>query len=343
MNNTVICALGLLVAPSVQAFHINLVEDNSNGLFTTEARDGFRQAASLWEQVIATDVTINLGVTMVSLSSGAIGETDTNTVGIGYADFRSLYQASASSFVSRQVANSLIPGTLTPRYLYNNTTDLTPSLGMGKVEGAAVFVAITRSNLKALGYDSGGVLDASISFSTNYAFDYNRSDGIAVNQVDFVGVAAHEIGHALGFVSMVDLLDSGQLTSAEFGPAVLDLIRYSQASAAQGLLDLSVGVEEKYLQIGNQQFAVSTGEQNGNGYQASHFLPGTNLLRPAVATGEQIDLTEIDLAVFDALGWSLKVVPEPAHYGAFLGLVALVAACVRRRLVRPVTTRATSA
>ncbi|MBK7264236.1 MAG: hypothetical protein IPI03_21390 [Rubrivivax sp.] len=50
------------------------------------------------------------------------------------------------------------------------------------------------------------ICDAFVQFNSNYAFDHDRSNGIGSGQFDFVGIAAHEIGHALGFVSGVDVL-----------------------------------------------------------------------------------------------------------------------------------------
>ena len=67
----------------------------------------------------------------------------------------------------------------------------------------------TRSNAKALDLIAGNnaALDGAITFSTAFAFDFDRSNGINGSQIDFVSVAAHEIGHLLGFTSGVDVLD----------------------------------------------------------------------------------------------------------------------------------------
>ncbi|MBK7059844.1 MAG: hypothetical protein IPH51_04770 [Rubrivivax sp.] len=44
------------------------------------------------------------------------------------------------------------------------------------------------------------ICDAFVQFNSNYAFDHDRSNGIGSGQFDFVGIAAHEIGHALGLI-----------------------------------------------------------------------------------------------------------------------------------------------
>jgi hypothetical protein len=56
------------------------------------------------------------------------------------------------------------------------------------------FLSITRANAKALGFiGDDGLADADITFNTDFTFDFNRSDGITSGQLDFVGIAMHEI------------------------------------------------------------------------------------------------------------------------------------------------------
>ena len=51
--------------------------------------------------------------------------------------------------------------------------------------------------------------DALINFDSETVWDFDRSDGIGLEAIDFVGVATHEIGHVLGFnSSTADDLDA---------------------------------------------------------------------------------------------------------------------------------------
>src|SRR5262249_39642856 len=78
------------------------------------------------------------------------------------------------------------------------------------------YLDVSTANLKALGIttdangqavDDGVTADASITFSSDFTFDFDPSNGISPGALDFVGIAFHEIGHALGFFSGVDIVD----------------------------------------------------------------------------------------------------------------------------------------
>ncbi|MCC5025492.1 MAG: NF038122 family metalloprotease [Candidatus Synoicihabitans palmerolidicus] len=185
---------------------------------------------------------------------------------------------------------------------------------------------VTQTQLRALGssdtYDNP---DASITFSSDFSFDFDRSDGITASQYDFVGVAAHEIGHALGFTSVVDTIDANSanpLDAANVAPTGLDLFRFS----AEGQRDISAGIDA-FLSIDNGLTSIgglSTGVVTGNGRQASHWLDnlGIGIMDPTLATGELAVISLQDLQALDVIGWSVgqfSAVPEPAASGAIAG------------------------
>jgi hypothetical protein len=95
-----------------------------------------------------------------------------------------------------------------------------------------------------------------VYFSSSYTFDFDPTDGISKGSYDFIGVAIHEIGHALGFVSSVDYYDAytypGDISNRGAGAlennavnSTLDLFRYS----AEGTLDVSTSSSNKYFSI----------------------------------------------------------------------------------------------
>ena len=72
--------------------------------------------------------------------------------------------------------------------------------------------AIAKANMRALGFDvsfDDPFADATITFNSDFLnlFDFDSSDGIDSTLYDFEAIVTHEIGHALGFYSIVDQVD----------------------------------------------------------------------------------------------------------------------------------------
>lgn len=346
----VVAAALVAAAPRSEALQIVFTDTGTTSM-SSEALAGFQTAASLWESLIANPVTVRINIACYNFGQGQsniIGQAGSNFYYGTYSEIRSAWAASATSAVDQAVIASLPTGDTYLRRI-NLASDLPdPSVTyLAQTDG----MWINGGNAKALGLLPAdyAAVDAQIEFNSAFAFDYNRADGIAGNQMDFVGVAAHEIGHALGFISIVDYLDSGQLTLADSLSMPMDLLRYSAASYALGVTDVSIDALPRYLVLGNLAIGMSTGVAHGDGQQAAHFLDnvGLGMMDPTAAYGELRTFSPYDLVVMDGLGWqltgygsglaqsaALQVVPEPSTYGAVLAALALAAAASRRRKAR---------
>lgn len=103
----------------------------------------------------------------------------------------------------------------------------------------------------------------------------------------------------------------------------LDMFRYS---AADGILDLSVGTESYFSLDGDVTnlglFSTGTTVANGgDGQQASHWKDGLGLgiLDPTAQPAGVLNVvTELDLQALDVIGWNRNLgaaVPEPSSIG----------------------------
>lgn len=345
-------ALAALVAAAAtsRGLDIQFTLDPAN-LPDAQALAGFEAAARIWESALSNNATVYVQIGMRNFGTGqanVIGQAGSNFYNGSYSEIRAAMAASARSATDAAVLASLPTGTTYSRRI-NYTYD-TPGSPSQAWTNTTDWMQISGGNARALGLlpNSDTTIDATIEFNTAFAFDYNRADGIQSGKMDFVGVALHELGHALGFNSAADNIDAywqygytsfyqigADSPFTDFLSTPMDLLRYSSSSLSMGLTDVTVGAGSRFLLINGTQLAMSTGVFLGDGQQASHFkdnyVPPIGLMDPTAGYGEMINISANDLLVMDAIGWNLAVVPEPSTYGLALGGLALTAAALRRR------------
>jgi hypothetical protein len=327
--------------------HINA---GSGLLSNPTALAAFNRAANDWEQYLADPVTINIDANLAPLGTGILGQTGSPEFSAGFNVIRNQMVADNAGGPLSALTGSLPTAT--------GYSPVLPATGSWTFQPT---LYATAANLAALGFDLSTVLGsaahASITFSSTYAFDYDRSDGIGSGLFDFEGVAIHEIGHALGFISEMDYVDGIQAggTGAHVAWSTpWDLFRFQQTGANPSDLsqfntfqrNLTPGVNTVCDTIASlygstAEMRTSTGANTGDGRQASHWLdqsisgsyPGVML--PALAPGQQVDIGINDLVVLDAIGWNVNygilAVPEASTWSAGTVLGALVLWQWRRR------------
>ena len=336
------------------------------GLQTTDittynnVRNGFQQAANNWTSIFNDPITINITIDYVSLPTNVLGSTSVSYYSTPVSALYTQMVADATSTDDATAVANLPNGTTannsflinrtsqngnsaTPYFDNNNSTNNT------RVRG-------TAANFKALGYTIPDGTDATIEFTSNTStavFDFDRSNGINPNQTDFIGVATHEIGHAMGFSSASDGIDNNPGQSEDnYTPTVLDLFRYSNdpiAGFPAPRRDITADARAKYFSIDGGATRVgnmSTGVRFGDGNQTSHWKAneqsGTyvGVMDPTAANGELLSITNNDIRAFDVMGYNrvgagAADMPEPATvWLAAVGGLGLIAGARRKRAGR---------
>lgn len=327
----------MAVTPAAQAINFNF----STQGFSSDAVAALDRAGSRWSSQLRDPVTINIAVNLRNLNdTRVIGNAASMSLVGGYTDFRDLLVLDAANETGDGIVSHLPTVDQASAYLPANF-----SLNN---------LVATKANLKALGESASfssqldsqfGVDDGIIDFNSGFAFDYDAGNGITPGAMDFETVAAHEIGHILGFDSVVDDIDymlKNNLTG-EVTPHLLDLFRFgSNANPATTSdfthmsRDLRPGVASYFDDL-SLQVAFSTGQYKGDGSQACHWKDSSgNLLGvmdPSFAFGQISPLSGYDLRALDVIGYEVAAVPLPAAIWLFGGsLLALIGLGRRERV-----------
>ncbi|MFK8186027.1 MAG: NF038122 family metalloprotease [Phormidesmis sp.] len=280
---------------------------------SSEQIRGFEVAGRIWSQYLDEDAVFNVNVAATNaLPSSVVGgalpayvSTDIATV----QDALNQDATSADDFVA--IANLNTTSAANGETQYRALVD-------GRQYSSSE-LTITQANAKALGLEAltppnsvdGYVLFNALDDSRyEWNYDFSGTSESSDQQLDFLGMALHELGHIMGFVSGIDSMDAPTVQSSQsstpsfsllglgsrlfgFGDrgnnattnqqldlsatSVFDLFRYSEQSTDVRAQELTRG-EEAYFSIDGGQTRIaplSTGIVDGSdeadNYQASHW------------------------------------------------------------------------
>ncbi|TQV74502.1 hypothetical protein FKG94_15910 [Exilibacterium tricleocarpae] len=192
--------------------------------------DAIEQAGIMWSSYFSDPITIKINVDwqkeefFVSdsiLASVQVGRTTAPAVMV-----RDSLLAEADA-TERSLLSSL-PMAIPVLHTGAPMNDISLSLANAKALG------ITPANDPHFGAALANHADAHISFNLRHAgrffYDQNRVES---DKYDFVGIAMHEIGHALGFTSIVDV--QWMNPGVRLNPMLLDVFRFAGGIMAPSL------------------------------------------------------------------------------------------------------------
>jgi hypothetical protein len=307
-----VMVMGLCVSlPPAGAFVINI--NPLAGLSgNADALAAFNRGAAQWTKYFNDPITVTIDADLKNMGSPTIiGSTSSVFLYGGYDLIRNQMVTDAAPYANNSIVSNLPTAAQFSAHVPNGFS-LTGDM------------AATKADLKAMGFTgldtSFGVTDATITFNSGFSFAYTRGS-LTPTTMDFETVAAHEIGHALGFVSSVDIVDYYSFGSFDIEP--LDLFRFRQTelptTAAQftnASRSLEPGMPADFSDTANV-YAFSTGYYKGDGRQASHWkdddLTGTliGIMDPTLAFGVFEDVAAADVRAMDLIGYDLVPAPLP--------------------------------
>ncbi|MBE0433431.1 NF038122 family metalloprotease, partial [candidate division WOR-3 bacterium] len=284
----------VVVSPDRAGRGLNIVYNCVN--VPQPAMAALESVAVYIEQLFDDNVTVSINISFASLPAGVLGQAQSYIAG------NPSWSITRSSLVADMDGDDSIQlwlpttSTIPVRYTYGSSAVTNED---------RVYFLVAPYNA-VIGVFSS--LAASITFSTNFTWDYEPWNG--VSGYCFQSVVAHEIGHVLGFVSNAD--GSGN------DIFVLDIYRFQHSDGGMGynpstwyefqttarMVDLSPGNDD----VNSDMIAVEYRMSDGSPYQASHFSQGNvnAIMQPAFSSGQTYYpyfYRSPDRAMFDAIGW----------------------------------------
>jgi hypothetical protein len=278
-----------------------------------EAKQAFLKAASVWASILQNPISVVVDVDFGPTDfgdpflPGILGDTNFQNIGSEslYPTVRSKLISGASSAEELALYN-LLPTSSVP-------TDIGSAFGvfgpatLFRALGIIDPVADPDGDRPTLGPPPA------IGFNSAFEYDFDQSDGIDPDKIDFTALAEHEIGHLLGFFSMVGIHE--QFPDSPIGVSVWDLFRFRPGATIGGFSSTprvlsSGGVHVFFAGHPELQLSTGRGDQTGGDHEQSHHWKANEftgryigVMDPTLDFGEHGPITDNDLEALDMMGY----------------------------------------
>ncbi len=205
---------------------IQLFDDSSVSNAPAGFTPALQYAASILDSLITNNITVNIGVGWGEITTG--GSISANGTVTGGSSVSVTNGAEGGAAAAYFVNYSTVVASLQQINASDNTTAMTTALAnlptTDPSGGNEFFVAPALQKAWGLLPASSTTLDGQVGFSTNdlsgFSWNFSTANRAIANEGDFVGMALHELTHALG---------RGSDAGFDQHPTTLDLYRYTSA------------------------------------------------------------------------------------------------------------------
>ena len=164
---------------------------NTSGSLPSGAASALSLAEAVIESTFDDPTTVIVSLSFANMGSGVLGATGSQYVQDSWSDSRA---GLINGMDGDDSIQSFLPTGTTIPVRYNASSSTVTN---------ETRIFWTRANYKAAVGSSGGT-DATMTYNTQFSWDYNPANGIGNGSHSFVDVVIHEVGHAMGFTSGVD-------------------------------------------------------------------------------------------------------------------------------------------